>query len=92
MNNCVWKAKSDYIKSFPQTSYTDEQLVDAFIDVNKHWFVDEINEMFGWQDRVREELLRCLDGKEPTKNIQLIYAEMKFSTEWIGPNGIFSKE
>jgi hypothetical protein len=72
--------------------YTDEQLVDYFLRVTHHWYEDKENLLFGWKDRVRAELLRCMrendDANDPH---QLIYAHMKFQLEWIGPQGMFEQ-
>lgn len=81
-----WSAEYDSHNEW----YSDEQLVDLFLEVTKNWYEDRTNLLFGWRDRIRAELLRCLaEGDEPGNDHQLIYAEMKFSKEWVGPEGMF---
>lgn len=98
----LWTPKPDCIQHFSKTLFTNAELVDAFLQVTHHWYVDTTNDMFGWQDEVRVELLRCLkeeagydNGPTPYEwNVrpdQLIYADMKFTSEWIGPQGMFTK-
>lgn len=86
-----WSPKPAYISSFSKASYTDAELVEIFINTTQSWYVDENNDMFGWRDKVQAELIRCLkDNDEPnSEHYQLVYADMKFSSEWIGPEGIF---
>jgi hypothetical protein len=88
----LWTPKPDYIQHFPQTLYTDAELVDAFVHTTYTWYADQTNTMYGWQDEVRAELIRCLaENDEPESTHQLIYAEMKFSKEWTGPEGMFTE-
>lgn len=70
--------------------YSDAELVDKFLCTTNNWYIDKANSMFGWRDKVRAELIRCLtENDEANSDHQLIYAEMKFRTEWIGPEGMF---
>lgn len=84
---CSWAVENQK----PHDWFTDEQLVDFFLEITKSWYEDPQNLLFGWRDRVRVELLRCLEtGDDANEPHQLIYAEMKFSQEWTGPNGMFT--
>lgn len=90
LNQRLWTPKPDYLQFFSQTLLTDAELVDAFVHTTNTWYVDKSNTMFGWQDEVRAELLRCLRENAAAKDThQLIYAEMKFDEDWIGPKGMF---
>ena len=98
----VWQKRSDLI--FDQETvqeqhaveqctrqYTDDQLVDLFIQMNDWWFVDETNSLFGWREKVRKELKECLKyGVEGSPdNFELIYCVNNFFRDWVGPQGIF---
>jgi len=86
----LWTPKPDYVKHFSQTLYTDAELVDAFIATTDRWYIDNANALCGWQDEIRIELIRCLKENYEANSVhQLIYAEMKFSKEWTGPEGMF---
>jgi hypothetical protein len=62
----LWTPKPDYIQHFTQTLYTDAELVDAFVDATYAWYADQANTMYGCQDEVRAELIRCLaENDEP---------------------------
>jgi hypothetical protein len=94
----LWTPKPGYVQHFSKTLFTDEELVDAFIHTTSHWYEDRTNTLFGYQDEVKAELVRCLkENDEPDPEIasldqaQLIYAEMKFSNEWTGPEGMFTE-
>lgn len=97
LNGRLWTPKPNYVQHFPKTLYTDAELVDAFVNTTYAWYTDKTNIMFGWQDEVRLELIRHLKeddepkryDSEPELPHQLIYAEMKFTTEWTGPEGMF---
>lgn len=89
----VWIPKPEYRGVVPKLSYTDEELVDFFLDTTHDWYENKDNMLYGWRDRIRDELIRCLrENDEANDPHQLIYAEMKFHQEWIGPRGMFTNE
>lgn len=93
MNQRVWIPKPEYREFVPKLSYTDAELVEFFLQITHNWYEEKENLLFGWRDRVRDELLRCLkENDEANEPHQLIYAETKFSREWTGPEGMFTQE
>lgn len=88
----IWRAKQVHEWTLNEW-YTDEQLVEYFLEITRHWYEDRENLLFGWKDRVRDELIRCLKtGDEPNSPHQLIYAQTKFEREWVGPGGMFEQD
>jgi hypothetical protein len=92
--NRVWMPKPEYRRFVHKLSYTDAELVEFFLNITHHWYEDKENLLFGWRDRVRDELLRCIRENDDEANDphQLIYPQMKFQMEWIGPEGMFTSE
>ena len=90
----VWIPKPDHREFIPKFSYTDAELVEFFLDITHAWYDEKENLLFGWRDRIRDELLRILKENDTDANDphQLIYAWMKFNNEWIGPQGMFTQE
>jgi hypothetical protein len=63
----LWTPKPDRAELFPQTLYTDKQLVECFIQTTESWYADKENALYGWDDEVRAELIRCLKDNDEVR-------------------------
>ena len=60
----VWIPKPKYREFVNKDSFTNEELVDLFIDKTMYWYTDKENGLFGWQMCVKEYLIKILGHKE----------------------------
>ena len=57
-----WIPKSKYRQFVSKDEFTDEELIDLFIDKTMYWYTDKKNGLFGWQNCVKEYLTKILSG------------------------------
>lgn len=59
-----WIPKPKYREFVSKDEFTDEELVDLFIDKTMYWYTDKQNGLFGWQKCVKEYLIKVLKHTE----------------------------
>lgn len=81
-----WTLAPEYQKPDDPLLFDEEGVVSRFVEATYYWYEDKENSLFGWEDRVKKELIRCLkedDGPPSNSPYQLSYAFDKFMNEWI---------
>lgn len=71
------------LPEYQNRKFSDEDVVDMFLNLHRLWFETPGNSFYGLRDQVRSLLLDSLHGGEPDNDPNAIYATDKFHREFI---------
>jgi hypothetical protein len=96
MKTQLWILNETHSSIFDQSVITSEELVEEFLKRTRRWYIDPPSGLFGYERMARARITDTINNVSPPPvdedDYRLIYIEVKFQNEWIGPRGAFRRQ